>query len=77
MKTVAIILIGKRELIALLSLNSWCLVIVLWLFFAVLWVCLHFVIVVFPDHSHLLFSNNNEENKALLFNKTIDVFLQI
>ena len=29
--------------------------IVLWLFLAVPWVCLQFVIVVFPDHNHLLF----------------------
>ena len=50
----AIILVGKRELVALLSLSSWCLVIVLWLFLAVLWVCHQFVIVVFPDHTHLL-----------------------
>ena len=50
----AIILIGKRELVALLSLSSWCLVIVVWLFLAVLWVCLQFVIVVFPDRTHLL-----------------------
>ena len=51
----AIILMGKRELVALLSLSSWCLVIVGWLFLAVSWVCLQFVIVVFPDHTHLLF----------------------
>ena len=44
----AIILMGKRELVALLSLSSWCLVIVVWLFLAVPWVCLQFVIVVFP-----------------------------
>ena len=50
-----IILIGKRELVALLSLSSWCLVIVVWLFLAVPWVCLQFVIVVFLDHTHLLF----------------------
>ena len=48
----AIILMGKRELVALLSLSSWCLVIVVWLLVAVPWVCLQFVIVVFPDHSH-------------------------
>ena len=48
----AIILMGKRELVALLSLSSWCLVIVVWLFLAVPWVCLQFVIVVFPDHTH-------------------------
>ena len=51
----AIILMGNRELVALLSLSSWCLVIVVWLFLAVPWVCLQFVIVVFPDHTHLLF----------------------
>ena len=47
-----IILMGKRELFALLSLSSWCLVIVVWLFLAVQWVCLQFMIVVFPDHTH-------------------------
>ena len=33
----AIILMGKRELVALLSLSSLCLVIVVWLFLAVPW----------------------------------------
>ena len=51
----AIILMGKRELVALFGLSSRCLVIVVWLFLAVPWVCLQFVIVVFPDHTHLLF----------------------
>ena len=51
----AIILMGKRELVALLSLSSWCLVMVVRLFFAVPWVCLQFVVVVFPDYTHLLF----------------------
>ena len=51
----AIILMGKRELVALLGLSSWCLVIAVWLFLAVPWVCLQFVIVVYPDHTHLLF----------------------
>ena len=46
---------GKRELVALLSLSYWCLVIVAWLFLAVPWICLRFVIVVFSDHTHLLF----------------------
>ena len=47
---------GKaRELIVFLSLSSWCLVIVDWLFLAVSCVCLQFVIVVFPDNTHLLF----------------------
>ena len=46
---------GKRELVALLSLSSWCLAMVVWLFLMVPWVCLRFVIVVIPDHTHLLF----------------------
>ena len=48
-------IILKTELVALLCLSSWCLVIFVWLFFAVPWICLRFVIVVFPDHTHLLF----------------------
>ena len=43
----AIILIGKRELVALLRLSSWCLVIVVWLFLALPCVCLQVMIVVF------------------------------
>ena len=51
----AIILMGKRKLVALLSLSSWCLVMVVWLFLMVPWVCLRFVIMAFPDHTQLLF----------------------
>ena len=49
----AIILTRKRELVALLCLSLWCLVTfyVLWLFLTVGLQC---VIVVFPDHRHLL-----------------------
>ena len=46
---------GKRELVALLNLSSWCLVMVERLFLAVPWGCLQLMIVVFPDHTHLLF----------------------
>ena len=53
--SIAIILMGKRELVALLNLSSWCLVMVDRLFLAVPRGCLQFVIVVFPDHTHLLF----------------------
>ena len=53
--SIAIILMGKRELIALLNLSSWCLVMVERLFLAVPRGCLQFVIVVFPNHTHLLF----------------------
>ena len=50
--SIAIILMGKRELVALLNLSSWCLVVVERLFLAVPQGCLRFVIVVFPDHTH-------------------------
>ena len=64
--SIAIILMGKRELIALLNLSSWCLVMVEWLFLAVPQGCLQFVIVVFPDHTHLLFSKGNYRQHPLL-----------
>ena len=61
--SIAIILMGKREQVALLNLSSWCLVMVERLFLAVPRGCLQFVIVVFPDHTHLLFlALENEEN---------------
>ena len=50
--SIAIILMGKRELVALLNLSSWCLVVVGRLFLAVPRGCLPFVIVVFPVHTH-------------------------
>ena len=71
--SIAIILMGKRELIALLNLSSWCLVMVERLFLAVPRGCLQFVIVVFPDHTHLLFLLNpffvfhNDRYKNILY----------
>ena len=56
--SIAIILLGKKDLVALLYLSSWCLVMVELLFLAVPPGCLRFVIVVFPDHTHLLFSKS-------------------
>ena len=53
LSSIAIILMGKRELAALLNLSSRCLVTVQRLFLAVPWGCLRFVIV-FPDHTHYL-----------------------
>ena len=50
--SIAIILMGKRDLVALRNLSPWCLVMVEWLFRAVPWGCLQFVIVVFPDYTH-------------------------
>ena len=68
---------GKRELVALLNLSLWCLVMVAWLFLAVPWGCLRFVIVVFPDHNHLLFwvetkpfvENKSKSKKVLQYLK--------
>ena len=54
--SIAISLIGKRELVALLNLSSWCLVMVERVFLAVPRGCLQFVIVVFPNHTHLPFT---------------------
>ena len=51
----AIILMRKRELVVLLGLSSWYLMIVVRLFLEVSWIFLKFVIVVFPDHNHLIF----------------------
>ena len=53
----AIILKRKRKLVALLLLTYNCIVNVnvLWLFLTPPWVSLQCVIVVFPDHTHLLF----------------------
>ena len=65
--SIAIILMGKRELVALLNLSSWCLVTVERLFLAVPWGCLRFVIVVFPDHTHLLFLLNTQLTYLKLF----------
>ena len=48
-------LMGKRELVALLNLCSWCIMIVMWLFLEVPWVCLQFMFVVYPEHTHLRF----------------------
>ena len=55
----AIILKRNRKLVGLLLLSYMCItcktVTFLWLFLMVPWVGLQCVIVVFPDHTHLLF----------------------
>ena len=55
LSSIAIIFMGKRKLVALLNLSSWCLLMVERLFLAVPRGCLRFVVVVFPDHILLLF----------------------
>ena len=64
----AIILMGKRGLVALLGLSSWCRVIVVCLFFVVPWGCLQFV--VFPDNSHYLLFITEEK---LAYSDTLNV----
>ena len=71
--SIAIILMGKRELAALLDLSSWCLVMVGWLFLAAPWGCLRFVFVVFPGHTHLLLLATIR-TKAVLEYKTVHNF---
>ena len=53
--SIAIILMGQREHVALLYLSSWCLMMAERVFLAVPQGCLRYAIVVFPDHTHLLF----------------------
>ena len=65
--SIAIILMGKRERVALLNLSSWCLVMVERLFLAVPRGCLQFVIVVFSDHTHLLFQTDGRTDCQLCF----------
>ena len=61
LSSIAIILMGKRELVALLNLSSWCLVMVEQLFLTVPGGCLRFVIVVFPDHTHYFLCMGSQE----------------
>ena len=44
---------------------------IVWLFLAVPWVCMQFVIVVFPDHTHLLFFKDISRKPSIsrYFNK--------
>ena len=72
---IAIILIGKRGLIALLNLSSWCLVMIERLFLAVPRGCLQFVIVVFPDYTHSLFflSGTPKDKKYSSFSSKLEL----
>ena len=62
----AIILKRKRKLVALLLLSYRCIVTinVLWFFLSALWVGLRYMLVVFSDHTHLLFYSKDH---ALLY----------
>ena len=63
---------GKRTLVALLSLSFCCFLMVVWLFLVVPWVCLLFLIVVFPDHTHLLFLGSEYPLNLLYMNHKTD-----
>ena len=78
--SIAIILMGKRALIALLNLSSWCLVMPQG--------CLQFVIVVFPNHTHYFsipslyyfnfcFPRKVNEHEAIITKKTFYKSLHI
>ena len=58
---------GKRKLVALLSLSSCCFFMVVRLFLMVPWACLLFVILVFPDHTHLLLFLGSEYPLYVLY----------
>ena len=59
---------------ALLSLSSWRLIIVVWLFLAVPWVCLQCLILVFPVHTHLLFLKARDFNATSLSTYDLSTF---
>ena len=75
----AITLKRKRKLVALLLLSYRCIITinVLWLFLTVPWVSLQYVIVVFPDHTHLRFVTDGEKQQALPISFTCNVCFQV
>ena len=72
---VAAVLMGRRGLVALLGLSSWCLMVVGWLLLAVPRVRLRFVIVVFPDHTHLLFLRSSAAKRLTSWLSCVLIFL--
>ena len=64
--SIAIILMGTRETVALLYLSSWCLVMVEQLFLTAPRDCLRFVVVVFPDSIAIILMGTRE-TVALLY----------
>ena len=51
---------GKRELVSLLNLM------VTWIFLTVPWGCLRFVIVIFPEHTHLLYLKSSMNPEKIM-----------
>ena len=54
---------GEDRAVTLLYMSSRCLAIVVWFFLTLPRVCLQFVIVIFPDHTHLLFLLRNPDSR--------------
>ena len=75
--SIAIILMGKGELVALLNVSSWYLVMVERLFLAVPRSCLRYVIVVFPDHTHLLFLRSSDVKKTIFWRHILMVSITL
>ena len=69
-------IILKRELVVLLLLSDRCIVTinVLWLFFTVPWVGLQWMIVVFTDHTNLLFRVNCSSDELRKMKRKINAF---
>ena len=70
-----ITLMGKREMVALLSLSSWCLVVVVWLFLAAPWVCLRFAIVIYPDHTHYSWNNAKKLTGGMMIRSLVSILI--
>ena len=70
---------GESWLLCLVCLHVVSCVVVVWLILEMLWVCLQFVIVVFPYHTLLLFKHNLCASCETTFRKTqdsIDIHVQ-
>ena len=67
------IILKKRKLVALLLLSDRCIVTinVLWLFLTMPWVGLQCVIVVFPDHTHLLLDTSKFSRSVITVDLSI------
>ena len=69
----------RGGLVALLLMSCGCVVAigVLWLFLAVPWVGLQYVIVIFPDHTHLLFAQYYKDLAVPKYKVYDNVFMKL
>ena len=69
--------LGRERELAAMCFNYLVTGSVLWLFLMVLWVGLQCTIVVFPDHTHLLFSQKKSafrEEQVLILEQCLNLF---